>query len=102
MPLRSDYADDPTMADLLTEYVVGLRRHVQSLRRHIAAHDSDATGRLLHQLKGSGASYGFPLLTRHAAAAETLLHAGRPLQDALPAIHALIAAIESIDGYAPA
>lgn len=101
MALNSDFADDPTMTELLEAYVAGLSRDVQSLRRHVAASDAAAARRLLHQLKGSGASYGFPPLTRHAGAAEALLQAGHPLPEAQPHITALIAAIESIDGYRP-
>jgi HPt (histidine-containing phosphotransfer) domain-containing protein len=99
MALRSTLADDPSMAELLADYVEALAGHVARLKELVAAGDGAGARKLLHQLKGSGKSYGFAAITEAAKAAEALLASGAGLDAALPAIRSLVATIESVEGY---
>jgi len=74
--LQSDFADDPEMADLIDAFVGGLPSTVASIE---AAHSSgqlEELGRLAHQLKGAGGSYGYPSLTDAARAVEADVRSG--------------------------
>lgn len=75
--------------ELRTRYAASLPHKVRQLQAHweavCAAPDEPRPREQLelacHKLAGSGSSYGFPLITRHAREAETLLRKshGRPL-----------------------
>ena len=71
--LRSSMADDPTFAPLLERYVVEIQRRVPELRQALASQNLELLGRITHQVKGSAASYGFPMLTELAANLERTL-----------------------------
>jgi HPt (histidine-containing phosphotransfer) domain-containing protein len=70
-PLRSEFADDPDMADALAYYVDRLPRIAEELQSASARGERDELARLLHQLKGSAGSYGFPTIGEAARAAES-------------------------------
>jgi HPt (histidine-containing phosphotransfer) domain-containing protein len=99
MALRSTLADDASMTELLADYVEALSGHVARLKELVASGDGAGTRKLLHQLKGSGKSYGFAAITEEAKAAEGLLASGVGLEAALPAIRSLLATMESVEGY---
>jgi len=69
-PLRSEFADEPDMADALAYYVDRLPRIAEELQAAFARDERDELARLLHQLKGSAGSYGFPTIGEAARAAE--------------------------------
>ena len=69
-PLRSEFADDPDMADALAYYVDRLPRIAEELQAAFARGERDELARVLHQLKGSAGSYGFPTIGEAARAAE--------------------------------
>ncbi len=98
---RSLYADDPSMRPLIAEFLIHLHEQVRSIHAHRANANAEELRRVLHQLKGSGLSYGFPHITAHASAAEESIAGGQPLAAAVDHLHALIDYIEHIDGYAP-
>jgi HPt (histidine-containing phosphotransfer) domain-containing protein len=98
-PYRSLYADDPLMQPLITDYVNRLPAQVAELRRALAAHDPDSLRKICHQLKGSGATFGFPPISTHAAAALEKLHSGLPPAAIGPDIATLLDYIEHIDNY---
>jgi HPt (histidine-containing phosphotransfer) domain-containing protein len=98
---RSLYADDPSMTALLQEYVGRLPQHVQTIRMLTASNQAEELRLQLHQLKGSGLSFGFPHITAHAAAAEESIIAGFPLAAASEHLTALIDYIEHVEGYRP-
>lgn len=72
-PLRSRFAADPEMAELIDLFLAELPEKVGSLRTAVAASEAVAIRRLAHQLKGAAAMYGFPVLGAAAAALETRL-----------------------------
>jgi len=63
-------ANDPDMGELVTQFVGNLSSRLALLE---AAHHEGRRqdiGRTAHQLKGTGTSYGFPMLTEHARVVE--------------------------------
>jgi CheY-like chemotaxis protein/HPt (histidine-containing phosphotransfer) domain-containing protein len=68
-------AVDPSIADLIPEYLDGCRETVAALRDHLRRSDLEAIRIQAHNLAGSGAPYGFPRIselgrTLEAVAAE--------------------------------
>lgn len=74
--LHSDFADDPEMAELIDVFVGGLADTVSSIEAAYASGRHDELGRLAHQLKEAGGSYGFPSLTDAARAVEAAVRSG--------------------------
>jgi len=71
-PLASVTLDiDPVLADLVPGYVREQRRQMADLRRLVTDGDMDRLKRIAHNLKGTGASYGIPDVTRLGRALET-------------------------------
>jgi signal transduction histidine kinase/CheY-like chemotaxis protein/HPt (histidine-containing phosphotransfer) domain-containing protein len=69
-PIRSEYADDPDLADIIDEFVAGLPDTLSAMREASANNHHDRLQRLAHQLKGAGGGYGYPMLTQEAAILE--------------------------------
>jgi histidine phosphotransfer protein HptB len=66
-PLRSRYADDPEMQELLDEFTAGLEETSRRLEQAVGAQDQETLLRLSHQLKGTGGGYGYPAISEAAA-----------------------------------
>ena len=62
---------EPFMADLIPEYVTEKRRQVRDLKRSMASRDLSHVRRVAHELKGTGAAYGIPEVTRLGGALES-------------------------------
>lgn len=62
-PLRSEYANDPDMSELVTEYVQSMPQRLNSILCAYEQSHREQLIRIVHQLKGSGGGYGFPQLT---------------------------------------
>ncbi len=62
-PLRSEYAEDPDMVELVSEYVESMPQRLHSLMTAFELCHRDQLIRIVHQLKGSGGGYGFPLVS---------------------------------------
>jgi CheY-like chemotaxis protein/HPt (histidine-containing phosphotransfer) domain-containing protein len=97
--VRSAAADDPDMKEAVAEFVGELPARVAALRALAGADDADGVRRLVHQLKGAGGGYGFDRMTELAAAAEAALRAQADVAACRREVDALVAFIESIDGY---
>jgi HPt (histidine-containing phosphotransfer) domain-containing protein len=69
----SEFADDPEMAELVDFFLHDLEKHVTAIANAMQEADHDALRTLAHQLKGAAGGYGFPALTRAAAAVESSL-----------------------------
>jgi len=65
--IGSQFADDPALAGILTEFVDSLGEKIEALREALAAGSWPELETLAHQLKGAGGSYGYPVLTDAAA-----------------------------------
>lgn len=75
-PIRSIYADDPDMQELVEEFVSELPERARRLEEILDEADLVELQRLAHQLKGAGGGYGFPQITEAAAALEMGLKGG--------------------------
>lgn len=68
--LRSEYADDPSMSEVIGLFLAGLPGTVQSALQAIEEGDQVRLRRIGHQMKGAGGGYGFPLLSDVGCALE--------------------------------
>lgn len=55
--------EDPSFADILTEFVEQLPQRVRQFEETLEANDLARFSSYAHQLKGAGGGYGFPMLT---------------------------------------
>lgn len=74
-PLVSDFADDPSMAEIIGEFVAELPDRVAAIREAVRLSDTVKVRRIAHQLKGAGGGYGFPVISEAAGAVERRLTA---------------------------
>jgi HPt (histidine-containing phosphotransfer) domain-containing protein len=72
----SQFADDPEMAAILERFVAGLEGHVATMCGALADRRFDDLRRAAHQMKGSGGSYGYAMLTDAAKALEDAAKSG--------------------------
>ncbi len=69
---------DREMAALHAEFRAGLPSHIDTVRQALARADWPGLQSLIHTLKGTAGSYGFPRLTELSAQIEAEIAAGRP------------------------
>jgi PAS domain S-box-containing protein len=69
----SEFADDPDMAELVTEYVESFSESVTKIRQALETRCFEDLGRIAHQFKGSGGGYGFPMISDAAAQLEAIV-----------------------------
>ncbi len=74
-PIRSDYANDADMAELVELFVSEMPERVQGLMNSWTEQKLDEVSRCAHQLKGACGGYGFPSLSTAAGELEKSLHA---------------------------
>jgi len=74
--IRSEFADDPDLADILDEFVARLPGALETMSESLANNDHEELRRLAHQVKGAGGGYGYPLLTEQARKLENAAKAG--------------------------
>ncbi len=72
-PLRSQYADDPEMKELVEMFVAELPDRLRALREAWAEGRLDVLQRMAHQLRGSSGGYGFPDIGDAASRVERAL-----------------------------
>ncbi|MCE5278973.1 MAG: GAF domain-containing protein [Planctomycetaceae bacterium] len=64
--LQSTMHDDPDIRLLVRDFAISLPARVQEMRDALGKADWPALGRMAHQLKGAGGSYGYDALTSEA------------------------------------
>lgn len=69
-PLRSEFANDPEMVELVEAFLAELPQRVASVERAFRAGQADELKRLSHQLRGAAGGYGFPTVGDAAAVVE--------------------------------
>lgn len=74
--LRSRFADDPEMGELVELFLTELPERARAIRAAAYIADRQGIGRLAHKLKGAAGGYGFPTIGEAAARLELL--AGDP------------------------
>ena len=63
-PIVSELVEeDPSFADILTDFVEQLPLRVQQFEETLESNDLARFSSYAHQLKGAGGGYGFPMLT---------------------------------------
>ncbi len=95
--LVSELADDPDMRELVLTFVGNLEARITRVTALHAASDREELARIAHQLKGTGASYGFPRLTEVARTLETVAsssHDDAALSDAVRTLTAVCRAMQ--------
>jgi HPt (histidine-containing phosphotransfer) domain-containing protein len=80
-PLKSEYANDPELAELVEMFVEGLPSHVARLTSAMADGDIESLKSLAHQLKGSAGGYGFPAITDSVRELEAAIFAADSITD---------------------
>ena len=98
--LRSAFADDKDMSEVLAEFIAGLPDQVKQIEQLLSDSNAVALKRAVHQLKGAGGGYGFPGVTELAASAEKQIIEGQSVAAVEKQVRELIDVIRSIEGYA--
>ena len=78
--ILSQFADDPALAALIREFVVGLDQKVAGFRSSLSRRDTGEIEKLAHQLKGVGGMYGYQCLTDTASLIEEAAKEGQDLE----------------------
>jgi HPt (histidine-containing phosphotransfer) domain-containing protein len=81
--LRSEFADDPEIGELVQQFVSELPGKVEDLSRALQGGDAVRLRTLAHQLKGSAGGYGFPTIGEVACRVEQCLKSGGSPEAAL-------------------
>ena len=103
--LISELAGDPDLGEIVQAFVESAPARLRAIETAAAQGDHALLARLAHQLKGTGASYGYPQLTQVARALEdaATAHVSQPTSASLPAIdHALRPVISTLRSIAAA
>jgi signal transduction histidine kinase/DNA-binding NarL/FixJ family response regulator len=98
-PLRSEFAEDPDMKELIKQYVAGLPEQVAKLVALLNQSDLETLRREIHKIKGSGGGYGFSELTDLAAKAEKRIRAGEALTAITDGVETLVERMRRVEGY---
>jgi len=69
-PLRSSFANDPDMKELVELFVTEIPQRMDALSQALDGQRLDDVRRMAHQLRGSSGSYGFPTLGQAAGRIE--------------------------------
>ncbi len=72
-PIRSEFATDPEMKELVELFLQDLPGRIDSIQKAQQAFDFETLKRMSHQLRGASAGYGFPTLGKAAGALEDRL-----------------------------
>jgi signal transduction histidine kinase/DNA-binding response OmpR family regulator len=91
----------PAMQKAVAGFLSRLPERVSSLMALRDTGDIEELRRLVHQLKGSGAGYGFPEITQNAARAEAVIKSASDINIIKGEVDELIHLIRSIEGYNP-
>src|SRR6185437_4900756 len=97
----STFADDPELRPLLDAFVADLPAHVSRLCASLRQSDLTALRAIVHQMKGTGGTFGFMQLTQAAARVEQSIDARHEIAAIQAAVKGLIQAIEGVEGYQP-
>ncbi len=98
-PLRSVYADDPDMHEIIVEFVASLPERVATIQERVASNNLPELQRVIHQIKGAGGGFGFNPLTAAASAVEADLKQGAAPAILRHNIESLLTLVRSIEGY---
>ncbi len=72
-PIRSEYADDAGMRELVESFVSEMPERLRALEAAFESGERDSLRRLAHQMKGACGGYGFDTLSESASRLERAL-----------------------------
>jgi signal transduction histidine kinase/CheY-like chemotaxis protein/HPt (histidine-containing phosphotransfer) domain-containing protein len=98
-PLRSLFGSDPKANKLLEKFIGRLPERVASLLTLLQEQDLAGLRQALHQIKGAGGGYGFPLISEMAGKAEKRVKDDDAFSDIQIEVEALIAVVRRVHGY---
>jgi len=75
-PIKSLFADDELIAEILPAFVDNLPKYVERLRVALGAGDVAAAAKVCHDLKGTAGGYGYPQIGSLAQTLEDELKGG--------------------------
>jgi HPt (histidine-containing phosphotransfer) domain-containing protein len=81
-PIKSLYADDDLIAEILPAFVHNLPKYVEQLRVAICTGDIVAAAKVCHDLKGTAGGYGYPQIGSLAQTLEDEVKGGFDLPEA--------------------
>jgi HPt (histidine-containing phosphotransfer) domain-containing protein len=87
-PLRSEFATDPEMSELIGLFLSELPAKIEGVVAAFQGGDADTLKRLAHQIKGAAGGYGFPSVGDAAGKVELGLKAASDPQAALAKVNA--------------
>jgi HPt (histidine-containing phosphotransfer) domain-containing protein len=73
--LRSEFANDPEIGELVEQFVAEMPAKVEALREAFLSGDAARLKTMAHQLKGAAGGYGFPTVGEVARRVEQCLKA---------------------------
>lgn len=77
--LRSEFADDPEMVELVELFVGEMPDRISTLEQCLQQQRLDELHRVAHQMKGAASGYGFPSISSAAKQVENSLKEGAEL-----------------------
>jgi two-component system, sensor histidine kinase LadS len=89
-PLRSQYASDPVIAELLSIYLDELQETADSIMAAFAESDLSEIQRLVHQVRGSAGAYGYPSITQLAGQIDDTIRIGAEFESIKPLTNELL------------
>jgi signal transduction histidine kinase/DNA-binding response OmpR family regulator len=99
--VRSSYASDEDMREVLVEFIGRLPSQVARLETLSRQDSFEEVRRLVHQIKGAGGGFGFPIMTKLAAQAEASLKTSESVEVVRKEVDDLIDLIRRVEGYDP-
>ncbi len=78
--LRSEFAEDPDLQELVELFVSELPERVALLRTGLEDNALEQVQRIAHQLKGASGGYGFPMIGDCAGRVEAAVKAGAAIE----------------------
>jgi PAS domain S-box-containing protein len=99
--LKSEFADDAEMRELVEHFTRELPEQVGKINAMLQGQQMDELRRIVHQLKGAGGGYGFTPITTEAARAENLIKHNHSLEEIDRSVRSLVETIRRVEGYQP-
>ena len=97
--LRSSFAHEPEMTEIIAQYVSNLPAQVEQLEMLLEMKQDSELRRLVHQLKGSGGGYGFMEITTAAGEIERMIDECAPREAVAARTLALVEILRSVEGF---
>ena len=79
-PLRSTYADDQAISDILPLFLSNMPKYLGDLESNIEHRDWTAAARVCHDLKGTSGGYGYPDIAKATQKLESELKGGKDVE----------------------